>query len=418
MNTNHINPNPQMETNEKNTRQPSHEGMGTKLIAMLIVCFLWMLIAGELHAQNKQKVVVLNIDAKNINLEPAQMGNLVRIELEKLDTFDVMDRYDVSYLIEKKGLKIDNCYGKICLVEMGKSLGVEKMLTGSVEQIGDVIIYTMRFIDVKSESIEKTQVTEFLSQTNELQTMTSVMIRQLFNLPVEPNVVAQLTKPNAYDARARMPVTDRMRLDGPRMGATFFTGSTATVLGASRSQGGFDAFPIMFQFGYQFEKQYLSAGSFQALFEFIPMITGLDQGLAIPSFTIMNGLRENKHGWEFGFGPSLSLVTRSEGFYDANNNWILRKEWTSDTLNAGLTPPAFEHRLDSRGDYVISSSFVFAIGKTFRSGTMNIPVNLYVMPGRDGWRYGISFGYNARNRVKKSSSYASNKSINTSSYGR
>ena len=404
-----------MENSNTESRQPEHKGNGAKLIALIMACVLWMLIAGELHAQGKMKVVVLNVDANNVGLEPAQMGNLVRVELEKLDSFEVMDRYDVAYLVEKKGLKIDNCYGKTCLVEMGKSLGVEKMLTGSVEKIGDVIIYTMRFIDVKSETIERTQVTEFLSNSNELQTMTSVMIRQLFNMAVEPNVVSQLTKPNSYEARARIPATERMRLDGPRMGATFFTGTTATVLGASRAKGGYDAFPLMFQFGYQFEKQYLSAGSFQALFEFIPMVTGLDQGLAIPSFTIMNGLRENKNGWEFGFGPSFSLVKRSQGFYDANNQWMLRSEWINDTNNIGLTPPDFSYRLDSRGDYVLSSSFVFAIGKTFRSGTMNIPMNLYMMPGRDGWRFGLSFGYNARNRMKKSNSYQPGKSISASS---
>lgn len=405
-----------MKNSDNNRRQPEHKGNGAKLIALIMACVLWMLIAGELHAQGKMKVVVLNVDAKNVGLEPAQMGNLVRVELEKLDSFEVMDRYDVTYLVEKKGLNIENCYGKTCLVEMGKSLGVEKMLTGSVEQIGDVIIYTMRFIDVKTESIERTQVTEFLSNPGELQTMTSVMIRQLFDMQVEPNVVSQLTKPNSYEARARIPATERMRLDGPRMGATFFTGNTATVLGASRAQGGYDAFPLMFQFGYQFEKQYLSAGSFQALFEFIPMVTGLDQGLAIPSFTIMNGLRENKHGWEFGFGPSFSLVTRSEGYYNASNQWILRSEWQNDTNNFGMTPPDFIHRLDSRGDYVLSSSFVFAIGKTFRSGTMNIPVNLYMMPGRDGWRFGLSFGYNARNRMKKSSSYQPSKSMSAGTY--
>jgi hypothetical protein len=270
-----------------------------------------------------------------------------------------------------------------------------------VEQYGDVIIYTLRWIDVKTEAIERTKVTEFLNQTGEIQTMTAVMLRQLFGRPVDQNVVSQLIKPDSYDARARIPATEKMRLDGPRMGATAFTGKTAEVLRSPVSQGGFDAYPVMFQFGYQFEKQYLAAGQFQALFEFIPMITGLDQGLAIPSFTIMNGLRANRVGWEFAFGPSLNVITRSEGYYDRDGLWVRRSQWEADPLNQNATAPAFIKRLDSRGDYVLHSSFVFAFGKTFRSGTMNIPVNLYAMPGREGWRFGVSFGYNARNRNKK-----------------
>ena len=33
------------------------------------------------------------------------------------------------------------------------------------------------------------------------------------------------------------------------------------------------------------------------------------------------------------------------------------------------------------------------VGKTFKAGNMNIPVNLYAIPDNDGWLYGFSFGY-------------------------
>ncbi len=350
----------------------------------------------------KAKVVVLDFDTKIPNYTPTAMGNLVRIELEKLDTFDVMDRYDVTYLVEKNELKVTNCYGKICLVDLGKALGADKMLTGSIEIYGPSIVYTMHLIDVKTEKIESSQVTEFLNDQNEIQTMTAVMLRQLFNKPVEYNVISQLTKPDSYDARARTPVTEKINLSGPRMGATFFTGEAATILAAPKSQGGYKAFPLMFQFGYQFEKQYLAAGDFQALFEFIPMITGLDQGLVIPSFTIMNGIRANKRGYEFAFGPTFNLVQKDYGYYDNENNWIRRSEWNAANLNSpNVVTPAFEQRLDSRGDYTLGSNFVFGVGKTFRSGNLNIPVNAYAIPGRTGWRFGLSFGYNARAHSSK-----------------
>ncbi|MDQ3108335.1 MAG: hypothetical protein M3R17_00430 [Bacteroidota bacterium] len=348
-------------------------------------------------ATAKAKVAVLNFDSKIPGYDPISMGNLVRIELEKLDTFDVMDRYDVNYLVEKNELKINNCYGKICLVELGKSLGADKMLTGSVEIFGPSIVYTMHLVDVKGEKIERAQVTEFLNLHSEIQTMTAVMLRQLFDRNVDANVISQLTKPDSYDARSRMPVTEKMNLSGPRMGATLFTGEAASILDAEKSQGGYKAFPLMFQFGYQFEQQYLASGQFQALFEFIPMVTGLDQGLFIPSFTIMNGLRANKYGWEFAFGPSFNIVQKEFGYYDSENKWIRRSEW--QTLNPNsTTAPAFIERMDSRGTPKLGSNFVFGIGKTFRSGNLNVPVNVFAVPGRSGWRFGLSIGYNARKR--------------------
>ena len=37
-------------------------------------------------------------------------------------------------------------------------------------------------------------------------------------------------------------------------------------------------------------------------------------------------------------------------------------------------------------------------GKTFKSGKLNIPVNVYVIPSKDGIRMGASFGFNAKRR--------------------
>jgi hypothetical protein len=53
----------------------------------------------------------------------------------------------------------------------------------------------------------------------------------------------------------------------------------------------------MFMFGYQFEKQYLNEGNLQALFEFIPSVTGVDQGLFLPNILFLHGLRHNRSGW-------------------------------------------------------------------------------------------------------------------------
>ncbi len=115
----------------------------------------------------------------------------------------------------------------------------------------------------------------------------------------------------------------------------------------------------------------------------------------------MNGLRANRRGWEFAFGPTFNLVAKDYGYYDSENNWIRRSEWNATNVTTGATPPTFVERLDSRGSYTLGSNFVFGIGKTFRSGNRNVPVNFFAIPGRSGWRFGLSFGYNSRNHATK-----------------
>jgi hypothetical protein len=219
----------------------------------------------------------------------------------------------------------------------------------------------------------------------------------MFGYAVSRDLLSKLTEQAEFDNTINNPGKDRLCLDGPRLGGVYYTGDVASRLIESKASGGFDAIPVMFQFGYQFEKQYLNEGRFQALFEFIPMITGVDQGYFIPSLTLLHGCRDNIKGWEFALGPTINLVTTSKGYYDQNNTWQLASTWENNNP-AGKNPYAIQERLDSRGDFTAHTAFVFAIGRTFKSGKMNMPVNIFCVPGRHSSRIGISVGFNAKNR--------------------
>lgn len=374
------------------------KNLKSSLVKVLVVlCSLTLVF--NVNAQNnmskKTKVTVLNIDTKGLTSDPEQMGNLVRLEVAKLDTFEVMDKYDVAYLIEKNNLKIANCYGKICIVEVGKTLNADKMITGSVMLLGEAIVITLHLIDVKSESIEKTVVREYLNLPKEIQVMLGMTLNSMFGKKNDEFANYALTKKNNYESSTNNPNATRLNLSGPRWGAIVYTGNNAARLSEKTDFGGFNMFPVMFQFGYQYEIQYLNEGNFQALFEFIPMISGLDQGKIIPSFTVMNGLRNNKNGLEFGFGPTLSVSHEARGYFQGGN-WYLESEYIGDVPN----PNKIVTRADSRGTLSINPGFILAVGKSFKSGKLNIPVNFYAKPSRDGWIFGASCGFNAKKNSK------------------
>lgn len=329
--------------------------------------------------------------------EQVSLSNIVLLEMDKLALFEVLDRYDMKYLMKRDSIDIWECYSRICLTDLGKKLQVDKMLTGSIQLLGENILVNFKMIDVKTGSIEKSQTNEFLNIETQLRRMIEITLRDMFGVTVDEDVRKVLTVKNEFENALNNPYQLRLRSDGPRMGATLFTGETAQILNMGSNKGGFEAEPLMFQFGYQFEKQYLNEGNFQALFEFIPMVTGLDQGLFIPSITIMNGIRNNKSGWEFAFGPSFSVVKKSRGFYDNETNaWTVLQDSVQAPVGADVIS-----RLDSRGDPVIQAGFIFAFGKTFKSGRLNIPVNAYIIPNNKGLRAGVSFGFNARDRYMR-----------------
>lgn len=348
------------------------------------------------EASVRPTITVLNIDTKGISLDPVQMGNLTRIELEKLDMYDVTDRYDVAYLIEKNKLNISNCYGKMCLLEAGNLIKTNYMFTGSAELYGQTIVITFRLINVAKASVEKTTVMEFLNLPLEIQGMTGIAIRKMFDKPNNELEVTRLTNKFNYESAVNNPEKETVNLQGPRFGYSFIFGRNAGILRQSKDQGGYDAYPAMFQFGYQFEKQYLNEGNYQALFEIIPLISGIDQQMFIPSLTLLNGFRNTANGWEVAIGPSFSIASyASMGYYNGDY-------YTSTELrNMGLTNIPTERRLNSQGDAGIASALVVGIGKTIKSGKMNIPLNFYfTIPTHDGFRLGISVGYNSKNNKR------------------
>lgn len=143
-------------------------------------------------------------------------------------------------------------------------------------------------------------------------------------------------------------VQQAIKLGGPRLGFTIIGGALATRMEEEHRIN-----PFMTQFGWQFEtRMFTTAGGLSGLAEFVPLIGGLEQGKFLPSLSGIIGLR-NAKGFEFGVGPNVSLA------------------------GAGL---------------------VFAIGTNFTSEGINFPVNLAVVPGKDGARFSLLFGFNSRKR--------------------
>jgi len=369
---------------QRNKLKIMKQRIATTLVAILTL-FTFNIISAQ---STSPTMAVMNLDNTGAELSPTQLASLTRIEVTKYNQFEVVDQYDIEYLFKQNGFDADDCYGKICLAKAGEVLGVDKILSGSVETFDESIVITLRQVDVKSQSIEKAKVMEFLKIDKQISTMIEITVKQMYELEVNEDVLTKLTKPNDFENTINVEEVDVLNLSGPRMGLTFFTGDLATVQSAPKSQGGFDALPLMSQFGYQFEMKYLNSGNLQALFEFIPMITGLDQGRFIPSLTVLSGIRSNKTGLEFAFGPNLVASQTANGYMNSSNEFILAN---NESLPEGKE---LISRVDSRGTFSFSSGIVLAVGKTFRSGKLNVPVNLFYIPSKSSQRFGLSFGFN------------------------
>lgn len=361
----------------------------------------------SVFGQHKQTVAVLNLDARNMIYNGEDAARLLRIEITKTEILAVIDVYEMGETFAENEFKTESCFSKRCAIEAGKVIGVDFIIGGSIERYGEKVILTLNKYDIATESIDNQIVVEFINRQEEIQRMLRIGAQKLLGTPLDQQLYDELVF-------VEVPVSNAnslIRLNGPRMGFNLTTGDAAARLTADKDDGGFEMigskdFAFSSQMGYQWEKRYIATNDFQALIEVIGLIGGMETGQLVPSLTFLNGFRFGKRNWEFGFGPTFRLVKFAKGFYDTDgiigdpNKWHLERDWDlteTDSLgfiNNTPNPYPIIDQLDSRGRIKGSMGMIFAFGRTFQSGRLNIPLNIYVSPRKTGTVIGLSLGFN------------------------
>ena len=138
-------------------------------------------------------------------------------------------------------------------------------------------------------------------------------------------------------------------LSGPRFGLTLLSEGVIKKL----DERGIEVGPHISQFGWQFEKQFFTQTSGVTMVtEWVGLVGGMEQNVVLPSLSWLVGVR-TRDGAEFGIGPNIT--------------------------------PA-------------GTAMVFATGITFRTGALNIPVNVAVVPSKSGTRVSLLSGLSLRRR--------------------
>jgi hypothetical protein len=143
-------------------------------------------------------------------------------------------------------------------------------------------------------------------------------------------------------------ISEVSKLTGPRFGFTYVgDGSTSQVLNRVHEMDSLDynefgtglPFTYTTQYGWQWETRFAdSGGPIVGLVEWVAFVGGMEKGMFLPSFSSLVGVR-GQGGFEFATGPNLSA--------------------------SGL-------------------GFVFAAGYNIRKGDFNMPINISIVPDKQG----------------------------------
>jgi len=163
-----------------------------------------------------------------------------------------------------------------------------------------------------------------------------------------PMLLVLLASSPAFSQPLAPPPAEVMELAGPRFGATVLSNG---IIDQLRVEKGIELRPMITQVGWQFEKQFYTPRQGPAvLSEWVVLLGGLEQGVALPSISWLAGIRMPTGG-EFGIGPNITP--------------------------AGV-------------------ALAIAAGTTVRWGVVNVPVNLAVVPSKAGVRVSVLSGFSLR----------------------
>lgn len=371
------------------------------LIITLSCCFLFH-FSGIAQLPT---IAVAPIKTYGVSMNSEVASKLTRLELIKISKYNVLDEFDMLEIENPETYK--ECYGRDCLLEYGQKLEVDYMMSGKVDALGPKIIINLKLIDMSLGDILKSHSIEFVNDENEVQRMVGIVIQEMHELATDTEIKKRLVFNNDPIIASNL---GQVGNAGPRIGVGYTFGTLNEFMTRSESQGGLGIQPVVTNIGYQFELQYVGTENFSGLFEFVPMLTGLEQGQFLPSMLFLNGYRFGKAGWEVAFGPNFGLTKTSKGFFDTDGLYgEAGKYWSeSDFRSEGYSTNSLaengyevDTHMDSRGKLGISTKWIVSAGRTFRSGALNVPINVFYSSQKGGGMLGLSVGFNITRSRKK-----------------
>jgi len=104
-----------------------------------------------------KRIAVLELQGQGVSdAEARTLTERLRSRLVNTKVFHVLEREQMDDVLQEQGFQQSGCVSDECLVEIGRLVGVEQMVGGSIGKIGQTYTLDLRIIDVTSGRIIKT----------------------------------------------------------------------------------------------------------------------------------------------------------------------------------------------------------------------------------------------------------------------
>jgi len=117
-----------------------------------ICVLLSVVISG--FAQEKMNLAVAEFEARNVSaMDAAAISDFVRTELVKTGSFNILERRNMEHLLSEQKFQMTGCTTEECAVKMGRLLNCQKIIIGTLTNLGGIWHITASVVDVETGKI-------------------------------------------------------------------------------------------------------------------------------------------------------------------------------------------------------------------------------------------------------------------------
>jgi len=161
-------------------------------ILKLIVIFL---VGIFLHSVSfaQTSIAVIDFEGKGVtNVEASALTDRLRTELFNIGGYKVVERGMMEEILGELGYQQTGCTSDECIVEVGKHLGVEQMVGGSISKVGKTYSVSARIVSVETREIIKTATYDYRGEIDDL--LTSGMRNVALKLTGQKSTETEITR--------------------------------------------------------------------------------------------------------------------------------------------------------------------------------------------------------------------------------
>ena len=142
------------------------------VIKKVLMVLLLLVFSGTGVFAEEGKIFLAVLDLEIVGDIPRDLriplSESLREGLFQTGKFRVIDRNNMDQVLKEQGFQLSDCTSSDCAVQVGRLLGVQKMVTGSLSRVGTIYVVSAQLINVETGEIEMIASDRCPCQTDEL----------------------------------------------------------------------------------------------------------------------------------------------------------------------------------------------------------------------------------------------------------